>query len=38
MIDELRAAADALNSGDPEPFLALLAEDSEWRGPAFCHL
>ena len=38
MIDELRAAADALNRGDPEPFLALIAEDSEWRGAAFGHL
>jgi ketosteroid isomerase-like protein len=32
MIDELRAAADALNRGDPEPLAALFAEDAEWRG------
>jgi hypothetical protein len=38
VIDELRAAADAFNRGDPEPFLALLDEESDWRGPAFGHL
>jgi ketosteroid isomerase-like protein len=32
MIDQLRAAAEALNQGDPEPFASLIAEDSEWRG------
>ena len=32
MIDQLRAAADALNEGNPEPFAALMADDSEWRG------
>ncbi|MGH2934247.1 MAG: hypothetical protein ACRDL2_06985 [Gaiellaceae bacterium] len=32
MIDELRAAAEALNNGDPEPFASLFAEDAEWRG------
>ena len=32
MIDELRAAAEALNAGDPEPFVSLFAEDAEWRG------
>jgi len=32
MLDQLRAAADALNRGDPEPFVSLLAEDAEWRG------
>jgi ketosteroid isomerase-like protein len=32
VIDELRAAAEALNRGDPEPFAALFAEDAEWRG------
>lgn len=30
--DALRAAADALNEGDPEPFAALFAEGPEWRG------
>ena|SRR5579872_3040264 len=34
MIDQLRAAADALNDGDPKPFAALIADDSEWRGVA----
>jgi hypothetical protein len=32
VIEELRAAADALNRGDPEPFVSLIAADSEWRG------
>ena len=32
MIDQLRTAADALNEGNPEPFAALIADDSEWRG------
>jgi ketosteroid isomerase-like protein len=32
VIDRLRAAAEALNRGDPEPFAALIADDSEWRG------
>jgi hypothetical protein len=32
MIDQLRAAADALNRGDPDPFAALFAKDAEWRG------
>jgi ketosteroid isomerase-like protein len=32
VIDELRAAAEALNRGDPGPFASLFAEDSEWRG------
>lgn len=32
MIEQLRAAADALNNGDPKPFAALMADDSEWRG------
>jgi ketosteroid isomerase-like protein len=38
MIDELRAAAEALNEGDPAPFAALMAEDSEWRGVSSGHL
>ena len=32
VIDALRAAADALNEGDPEPFASLFAEGAEWRG------
>jgi hypothetical protein len=32
MIDALRAAAEALNRGDPEPFVALLDPGAEWRG------
>jgi hypothetical protein len=32
MIDQLRAAAEALNRGDAGPFASLLAEDAEWRG------
>jgi ketosteroid isomerase-like protein len=32
MIDQLRAAAEALGRGDPEPFASLMAEGSEWRG------
>ena len=38
MIDRLRAAAEALNRGDPEPFAALMADDSEWRGVSAGHL
>jgi len=38
VIDELRAAAIALNQGDPEPFAALIAEDCEWRGISYGHL
>ena len=34
VIDELRAAVEALNAGDAEPFISLIAEDSEWRGIA----
>ena len=32
VIEELRAAAEALNRGDPGPFASLFAEESEWRG------
>ncbi len=38
MIDQLRAAAEALNGGDPGPFAALLAPEAEWRGVPFGHL
>jgi len=38
IVEQLRTAADALNDGDPEPFAALMAEDSEWRGVAHGHL
>jgi len=31
VIDQLRAAAEAMNRGAPEPFLSLFAEDAEWR-------
>ena len=34
MIDELREAARAINEGDPEPFLALFDEDTDWSGEA----
>jgi len=37
MIDRLRAAAEALNQGDPEPFASLIAEENEWRGVAHGH-
>src|SRR5262249_33741036 len=37
VIDELRAAADALNRGDPEPFVSLFAENAEGPGPAQGH-
>jgi ketosteroid isomerase-like protein len=32
MIGQLRAAAEALNRGDPAPFASLFADDAEWRG------
>jgi ketosteroid isomerase-like protein len=38
MIDQLRAAAEALNAGDPAPFVSLLADDAEWRGVPSGHL
>jgi ketosteroid isomerase-like protein len=38
MIDQLRAAAEALNQGDPEPFASLIADDNEWRGVSHGHL
>jgi ketosteroid isomerase-like protein len=38
MIEELRAAAEALNEGDPGPFASLFAEDAEWRGVSRGHL
>jgi len=31
MIVQLRAATNALKAGDPEPYVALIAEDCEWR-------
>jgi hypothetical protein len=30
MLDQLRAAAEALNNGDPAPFASLFADDAEW--------
>jgi len=38
VIDELRAAAEALGEGDPAPLAALFAEDAEWRGISHGHL
>jgi ketosteroid isomerase-like protein len=38
MIDQLRAAAEALNQGDPEPFASLIGDDNEWRGVSHGHL
>ncbi|MGH7187689.1 MAG: nuclear transport factor 2 family protein [Burkholderiales bacterium] len=38
MIDQLRAAAEALNQGDPEPFASLIADENEWRGVSHGHL
>lgn len=38
MIDQLQAAAEALNEGNPEPFASLIADDSEWRGVSHGHL
>jgi len=38
MIEQLRAATEALNEGDPAPFAALMADDSEWRGVSRGHL
>src|SRR6266511_791243 len=38
MIDQLRAAAEALNQGDPEPFEALVPDVYEWFGVSHVHL
>jgi hypothetical protein len=38
VIEQLRAAADALNNGDPEPFASLFAKEAEWRGISSGHL
>jgi hypothetical protein len=38
MVEELRAAAEALQQGEPEPFASLMAEDAEWRGISRGHL
>ena len=35
---EERVAAEALSQGDPEPFVALFAEDAQWRGVSHGHL
>jgi hypothetical protein len=35
VIEQLREAAEALNRGDPEPFVSLIAAENEWRG--VCH-
>ncbi|HEY2374314.1 MAG TPA: hypothetical protein VGH82_17470 [Gaiellaceae bacterium] len=38
MVDQLRAAVDALNDGDAAPFASLFANDAEWRGVSHGHL
>jgi hypothetical protein len=38
VIDQLRAAAEALNNGNPNPFADLFAADAEWRGISHGHL
>jgi ketosteroid isomerase-like protein len=38
LIENLRAAAEALSLGNPEPFAALFADDAEWRGVTTGHL
>jgi hypothetical protein len=38
VIDELRAAVDALNDGDVGPFIALLDDECEWRAVPHGHL
>jgi hypothetical protein len=38
VIDTLRAAAEALQDGDPEPLASLFAADAEWRGVPHGHL
>jgi ketosteroid isomerase-like protein len=38
VIEELRAAAEALEGGDPGPFASLFADDAEWRGVPHGHL
>lgn len=34
----MRTAAEALGRGDPGPFVALIADESEWRGVSHGHL
>lgn len=38
VIDELRAAVEALNRGDIAPFVALIDKNNEWRGIPHGHL
>lgn len=38
MVEELRAAAEALQQGLPQPLASLMAEDAEWRGVSRGHL
>jgi ketosteroid isomerase-like protein len=38
VIDQLRAAVEALNRGDAGPFASLFADDAEWRGVSRGHL
>jgi hypothetical protein len=38
VLDQLRAATQALNEGDPGALASLFAEDAEWRGVSHGHL
>jgi len=38
VIDQFRAAGEALSRGDPAPFASLFAEGAEWRGIGHGHL
>jgi hypothetical protein len=38
LVARLREAAEAFNAGDPEPFVALLDPQLEWRGITRGHL
>ncbi len=38
VLDQLRAAAEALDRDDPGPFTDLIAEECEWRGVPHGHL
>jgi ketosteroid isomerase-like protein len=38
LIGRLRVAAEAFDDGDPEPLVALLHPDLEWRGVGRGHL
>jgi hypothetical protein len=38
VLDQLRAATQELNEGNPDAFAALFAENAEWRGVSHGHL